>query len=84
MAKCLNCKFADLLHAGSVECRRYPPQAYFEPGGRVTNICPRVGQMYWCGEFTRRDASQKPLVDLSRAVNIATTDTVEPAGEDAK
>jgi len=61
-AACLNCTFADLLHAGTVECRRFPPAAYFEPTGRVTNIRPRVGQHYWCGEFKPRDDM---LFDLS-------------------
>lgn len=61
--RCGSCEFADLLHAGSVECRRMPPQAYCEPTGRVTNIRPRVGQEYWCGEFAAR-SEQPPLYDL--------------------
>lgn len=59
---CRDCAFADLLHEGSVECRRFPPSPYFEPTGRVTNIRPRVGQFYWCGEFKVRDDA---LPDLS-------------------
>jgi hypothetical protein len=49
--RCGICFFADLEHAGTVECRRFPPAPYFEPTGRVTNIRPRVGAYYWCGEF---------------------------------
>lgn len=60
--RCGSCAFADLLHAGSVECRRMPPQAYMEPTGVVSNIRPRVGQEYWCGEFLPRPSGD--LVDL--------------------
>jgi len=62
--RCGSCEFADLLNAGSVECRRMPPQAYFEPTGRVSNIRPRVGQEYWCGEFKPRE---RDLVDIGMA-----------------
>lgn len=50
---CKSCRFAALAHAGTgtVECRRYPPAPYFEPTGKVSNIRPRVGDHYWCGEF---------------------------------
>ncbi|KKB80827.1 hypothetical protein VW35_01050 [Devosia soli] len=50
--RCGTCLFADLENAGTVECRRFPPAPYFEPTGRVSNIRPRVGAYYWCGEFT--------------------------------
>jgi hypothetical protein len=63
-ARCGSCKFADLLHMGTVECRRFPPAAYFEPTGKVSNIRPRVGQEYWCGEFSKRDDE---LIDLGMA-----------------
>jgi hypothetical protein len=49
--RCGTCHFADLEHAGTLECRRFPPQPYFEPTGRVTNIRARVGAYYWCGEY---------------------------------
>lgn len=49
--RCGSCKFADLFHTGTVECRRFPPAPYFEPTGRVSNIRPRVGAYYWCGEY---------------------------------
>lgn len=62
--RCGSCEFADLLHAGSVECRRMPPQPYCEPTGRISNIRPRVGQEYWCGEFRQRPNDD--LFDLRR------------------
>ena len=49
--RCGLCMFSDLEHAGTFECRRFPPAPYFEPTGRITNIRPRVGAYYWCGEF---------------------------------
>lgn len=49
--RCGKCLYADLEHSGTFECRRFPPQPYFEPTGRVSNIRPRVGAYYWCGEF---------------------------------
>jgi len=54
-----------------VECRRFPPQAYFEPTGKVTNIRPRVGQEYWCGEFQRRAAEMVDLADWGRLMSDA-------------
>lgn len=66
--RCGSCKFADLLSYGTVECRRMPPQAYFEPTGKVSNIRPRVGQEYWCGEFSERDAGDE-LLDIAKLAN---------------
>jgi len=48
---CKDCFYAFLPHAGTIECRRFPPAPYFQPNGGVTNIRPRIGQFYWCGEF---------------------------------
>jgi hypothetical protein len=48
---CRDCFFSSIPHAGSVECRRAAPTPYFEPNGGVSNIRPRVGQYYWCGEY---------------------------------
>ena len=45
-----------------------PPQAYFEPTGKVSNIRPRVGQEYWCGEFSERDAGDE-LLDIAKLAN---------------
>lgn len=50
---CGACKFAALYHAGSVECRRMPPHPAFEVTGGVSNVRPRVGAYFWCGEFQR-------------------------------
>jgi hypothetical protein len=49
--RCGTCFYADLESAGTVECRRFPPAPYFEPTGRTSNIRPRVGAYYWCGEY---------------------------------
>lgn len=49
--RCGTCFFADIEFSGTVECRRFPPAPYFEPTGRVSNIRPRVGAYYWCGEY---------------------------------
>lgn len=63
--RCGSCEFAALMFSGTVECRRMPPQAYFEPTGKVSNVRPRVGQEYWCGEFAKRD---EPLHDMARVM----------------
>lgn len=52
--RCGLCFYADLEHLGSLECRRFPPAPYFEPAGKVSNIRPRVGAYYWCGEFKEK------------------------------
>lgn len=56
--RCGLCFYADLEHLGSLECRRFPPAPYFEPAGKVSNIRPRVGAYYWCGEFKEKPAPE--------------------------
>lgn len=50
---CGACRFAALFNSGTVECRRFPPAPAFEPTGKMSNMRPRVGAYYWCGEFQR-------------------------------
>ncbi len=67
--RCGDCEYGALPFQGTVECRRAPPAAYFEPTGRVSNIRPRVGQEYWCGEFKAAPGVESRDVSVDQTQN---------------